>query len=404
MTVGTLGYVTDNAFLSVGNSGAGTLLVQSGGVFTQTGAAGLYVGENFGGNGTVIVNGGVLNAGSNAVTIANVAGSAGSVTVENNGTLSNGGFLVGGSGNGTLLIQSGGVFDQTSNSGSGIGFNAGSSGTVIVNGGTLADVGGFFGVGGANASGTLLVENAGQVSTQNSGPAGDISATGTGVAAVTVTSGGTWSANGQVTVGDFGAGSLQISSGGVVNTGSFSVTIGNGSAGSGNVTVASNGTLSAEGLTDGGSGTGLLVVQGGGVVNETGANGLAIGQNSSAYGDLTVTGAGSRVNALGQLDVGQAGAGSLLIENAGTVITGGNTLAPSQGIDVGTTAGAAGAITVTGTHSLLSNTGEFIVGDGGLGSLAIQSGGTVITAPGTSRAWPGPSSATPPRPPAPRST
>jgi T5SS/PEP-CTERM-associated repeat protein len=32
---------------------------------------------------------------------------------------------------------------------------------------------------------------------------------------------------------------------------------------------------------------------------------------------------------------------------------------------------------------MLENTGEFIVGDGGLGSLSIQSGGTVITTPGT---------------------
>ena len=109
--------------------------------------------------------------------------------------------------------------------------------------------------------------------------------------------------------------------------------------------------------------------------------GLFIAGTAGASGALAVT--ASTLNAQGQVDVGEAGAGSLLIENAGTVITGGNTLAPSQGIDLGTTAGASGAITVAGTQSLLSNSGAFIVGDGGLGALAIQAGGTVITSAGT---------------------
>ena len=81
------------------------------------------------------------------------------------------------------------------------------------------------------------------------------------------------------------------------------------------------------------------------------------------------------------MEVGEAGAGSLLIENQATAITGGSTLA--LGFDVGTQAGASGVVTVSGTGSLLDNTGEFIVGDGGLGSLSIESGGTVITTPGT---------------------
>ena len=40
-------------------------------------------------------------------------------------------------------------------------------------------------------------------------------------------------------------------------------------------------------------------------------------------------------------------------------------------------------MTVTGTDSLLTIPGEFIVGDAGLGSLSIEAGGTVITTPGT---------------------
>ena len=38
---------------------------------------------------------------------------------------------------------------------------------------------------------------------------------------------------------------------------------------------------------------------------------------------------------------------------------------------------------MTGTHSVLSNTGRFVVGDAGIGALSIQSGGSVFTTPGT---------------------
>ncbi len=63
----------------------------------------------------------------------------------------------------------------------------------------------------------------------------------------------------------------------------------------------------------------------------------------------------------------------------GDAITGGSTLVPSQGIDAGEQAGGAGRILVTGAGSLLKNTGSFIVGDAGIGSLSIKAGAVVIT-------------------------
>jgi T5SS/PEP-CTERM-associated repeat protein len=82
--------------------------------------------------------------------------------------------------------------------------------------------------------------------------------------------------------------------------------------------------------------------------------------------------------------VGDHGEGTLIIDNHGTVATAGNaSIDPTQGFDIAQSAGGAGHVTVTGNKSLLSNTGRFVVGDAGLGSLAIQSGGTVITTPGT---------------------
>jgi T5SS/PEP-CTERM-associated repeat protein len=109
---------------------------------------------------------------------------------------------------------------------------------------------------------------------------------------------------------------------------------------------------------------------------------LVLGLGAGGSGTLTVTGLTSRATLLGQLNVGAAGTGSLLVENQGTAVTGGSTLAPSQGVDVATASGGSGGITVTGTQSLLSNTGKFVVGDAGLGSLAILAGATVITTPG----------------------
>lgn len=139
------------------------------------------------------------------------------------------------------------------------------------------------------------------------------------------------------------------------------------------------------GIAIGGAGAGTLAVQNAGGVlagAETGGA-INIGVSATGTGVVTVSGLGSSIKATGQIDIGVAGSGSLTIGNQATVTSGGSTLAPSQGIDVGQSSGGQGAISVTGTNSLLTNTGAFIVGDVGNGSLSIGSGGTVITTPGT---------------------
>jgi T5SS/PEP-CTERM-associated repeat protein len=85
----------------------------------------------------------------------------------------------------------------------------------------------------------------------------------------------------------------------------------------------------------------------------------------------------------GELDVGETGVGGLLLENQATVITGTIAVSGAQGLDISETAGGTGDTIVTGIGSLLDNTGDMIVGDDGLGSLSIQSKGSVITTPGT---------------------
>ncbi|MSP02903.1 MAG: hypothetical protein EXR07_17950, partial [Acetobacteraceae bacterium] len=215
--------------------------------------------------------------------------------------------------------------------------------------------------------------------------------TGAGTAAVlqfggaalwNVTSGANLNAASSVIVGT-GGGELLINGGASIN-------------GLGTSDQISNAAATVDGAGSAWKSTGELFVGTTGIGNLTISNSaslaaaataslpaLVLGSSSGGDGTLLVTGTGSRATLVGQLNVGQAGGGHLRIAAQGTVLTGGATLAPSQGIEVGQSAGAAGDITVTGTQSLLSNTGQFIVGDAGFANLSILAGGTVITAPGT---------------------
>ncbi len=130
----------------------------------------------------------------------------------------------------------------------------------------------------------------------------------------------------------------------------------------------------------------LTVSNGGAVTADTQSAGNAavvVGHSSGTTGSLEVTDAGSSFTAVGELQVGVTGAGSLLVQNQATVTTGNAPINTTQGFALGEATGGSGTATVSGNKSLLTNTGEFIVGATGLGSLAIASGGTVTTSPGS---------------------
>ncbi len=433
------------AGIGVGQSGQGTLEVQSGGSVSISGY-GLSIGTNSSGGGSVTVSGsgsaitttgtsagisvGVNESGS--LTISNggsVASSTGvwigqgsstgngTVTV-NGGTLTGAGLTVGNGGSGTLIVEGGGL---VSNTGSTSGFNIGSfgsgNGTVVVNGGTLNDsAGGFVGVGNTAASGSLVVEGSGKLIT---GGMADLNASGTGHSADAVVSGGTWIGNGQLIVGDTGTGSLDINGDGLVNAGSFGVDVGNQSGGIGNISLESGGTLatsgmlfigqngsgtvasalnfsgqsqvvSAAGMTIGGFGNGLLEVDVGGTADSTGlvtlgmnagssgqislgggqliANGIVVG--SSGSGNLDGTGV---VSDSGNLIVGQnaGSSGTVDLPNGfGGSTVGGNLVIGSSGTGAVTLAQGTG-ITVSGAFNAIGNNA------GGVGSLVLESGSTV---------------------------
>ncbi len=425
--------------MEVGGFGSGTLTVENQGLVILNGGAstGLGVGSAVGGFGTGVVNinngtisetgvgiivggtneTGFLQIGSLGVLITTGTSSAGgpptvpmageigasgfglgAVNVLGGKWIANGQIIVAGSNSGVLEINDGGLVNAGTNTVI-VGQGPGGLGTVTVAGGTLVagvlqiaepftgtasgivtigagstvDTGSLSeGVGGAvTVSGSLAVTGSNGISVGQSG---------NGPSALTVNSGGTVTDAGFLTVGSGGAGSLEVLTGGVVKqTGSGSFVLGLNSGGAGAVTV-DGGILNAgtNNLTVGSvsGSTGALVVESGGTLSAA-----TFTDGNSGAGAVTVTGTGSRLTAAGEMVVGgvSGGTGNLLVENHASVITGKSTL--FTGFDVGAQSNASGEATVAGSGSLLDDTGQFVVGDGGFGSLLIQAGATVIATP-----------------------
>ena len=228
----------------------------------------------------------------NAAEIGNTA--AGSVTVTS--MWNEAGYLqVGGAFNGSLTIEAGGVVVVTSSSNPNIGQNSG-------------------------ATGTLTIEDGGQLSTDaqystvgdNAGSQGVVSISGIG---------SSWTMSGAITVGDYGDGQLTVSAGGSLvtngltsndrydtigwNTGSTgSVTItGAGSTwkSANQVTVGSYGAVS---VTDGGeiqSADGLWLVPGG-TLSVDGASVFEAGSNGGAEAGYLTVDPNSYAGGLGTID------------------------------------------------------------------------------------------------------
>jgi T5SS/PEP-CTERM-associated repeat protein len=137
-------------------------------------------------------------------------------------------------------------------------------------------------------------------------------------------------------------------------------------------TIAAAGSIAIESL----SGASMTVFDGA----QIGALGVSVGADAGQSGLLIVGGAGTSIQNTGT-------AGSLLLGGSGSgivTITGGALLTDTATDTLGANAGGAGELDVSGGASV-SDPG-LVVGDGGRGSLAITSGGTVVTTPGTAAA------------------
>ncbi|HEY0803697.1 MAG TPA: hypothetical protein VGD84_01475, partial [Pseudonocardiaceae bacterium] len=368
------------------------------------------------GAGALVVNNGTIEGTVGVDFQSGTSPAAGTLT--NNGLIASssgvsGNAVVFGRGAERLLLQAGGAFiggvvgGTPAGSSTTLELAGGTEGSLTglaSNSGTVTDSAGSFAFSAIGtialdsgaawtivAPGTLsTLDNAGALSIAGGSVTVTGSLTNSGSLAV---GGGTLTAAtglladpGVITVG--AGGLLQASGGGIAAAGTPDIEVGGGAASTLDVTGAGATVNSGQyRLAIGSTGNGsVLVSQGGTILAATkfaADEAITVGGSSGATGALTVNGFGSKLAGTGQLSVGFGGNGSLLIENQATATTGGNTVDKSQGFEAGQLGGGSGDVTVTGAKSLLSNTGRFVIGDAGFGSLSIQAGGTVITSPGT---------------------
>lgn len=182
-----------------------------------------------------------------------------------------------------------------------------------------------------------------------------------------------WTVNGELAVGNVGAGTLNITNGGVVS--SPDAYVGGIAGGAGVVTITGAGARwnvsanSASVLNVGWSAAGTLTVAGGGIVQSQRA---IIGEFDDGIGVATVSGAGSQWINAQQLFVGVSGSGTLSISDGGFVSTASSFVGFFEG---------SGEVTVRGSNSQFLSASPIQVGALGTGTLMIAEGGKV-SAPG----------------------
>lgn len=312
--------------LAIGNASYGSLTIQNGGSVTSPG----YVWVGYQAAGDLVINGGSLT--SARLLVANQAGTSSSVVVTN------------------------GTITTTGNVGNaaGIAQVAGSTGTVTLNDNSVWNTVGSIGVGmGDGASGTLNVLSGSKVNI--TGPlgigglfVGNVGSTSQG--AVTVDGiGSEIYSNAAVLIGaTAGAGTLTIQNGGSLHSDNWINAGGDtwtSTTASGAITVTGTDSTmtAAQGINIGAMGQGVLNVLDGADVTAGGA--LSIGSLATGNGVVTVDGSGTSVTAATVI-VGDAGVGELTIANGGAVnASGGLTIAAQSGstgtLNLGAAAGAA---------------------------------------------------------------
>ncbi|WP_313051896.1 autotransporter domain-containing protein [Stenotrophomonas cyclobalanopsidis] len=177
--------------------------------------------------------------------------------------------------------------------------------------------------------------------------------------------------NGTVVVNVVGGGSLTSTEGASLGTlaGSFG-TLNVAGAGS-SITL----TSIFDDLRVGDAGKGLLTVKDGASVDVT--RNVVLGFAAGSEGAAEISGAGSTLAAR-QIDVGNAGNGSLLITGGAAVVaTAVNSPSLPQGMRIGVLAGSKGVVTVENGGSLVIANNNLLVGQRGQGELNIGSGGSL---------------------------
>ncbi|MDZ4197947.1 MAG: hypothetical protein U1E27_01535, partial [Kiritimatiellia bacterium] len=384
---GLFTYNGTNAFF--GNSGSGTLNIQSGGAWLATNVnAGsiLYVGNGNGsiGNATVTGTNSLLRFGfytnRNSLIVGSSAGSQGFVTVADGGRFIYTGtnLFIASSGAGTLNINSGGVFDAREMDVSSVFYVGNANGSVgIVN---IDGVGSELLIGenirsnvlrvgnSAGSSGTINISNGGKLVHAGS----DVTFGNAGVGALYLTSGGVFDAwnmvqNRSIYIGNTTNGLVSISGEGSYFRNAQRATMYMG------FNTGIKGTLIIEdgGIFMGGTNAiyagyrgqaDILVRSGGQFNNVVGQGAIYLGADAAAsltlggLGFMSVSGATSRAIG-GDFNIGgRSSTGTLIVADGGTLEFYRQLFTGTAATNAGAIYNAKGTILVTGTGSVIRST------------------------------------------------
>ena len=391
---------TNNSLLYVGYSGNGTLNLSGGGAVTVndttyvaygTGSTGTI---NFGtgggtlttrtlcsspsrltGTGAINVHGFVSDVdlvfdsthGLNQTFTYNQSGQNVTLNLDMASVPSNNGDLgVGWKGNGSLNIQDGVAVNSRTGY---IGYISGSTGVATITGANSTWTNSWNLYVGQSGNGTLNIEDGGTLI--NSGGGGYASYVGSVAGSKgTVTVDGTgskWTSSSNLYVGSAGNGTLKITGGGAVSSGSSSIGASSGSTGI--VTVDGNdSTWNTSGLYVGNLGAGTLNITGGATVS---SGGSSIGYSSMSANKVTVDGTRSMWNTSG-LTVGYSGNGTLNITGGGAVSVTGETFLACNAGSTGTISFGAGGGTLT-TQTLYFASPTQLAGNGTINAHGLVS-------------------------------
>ncbi|MFT9418753.1 autotransporter domain-containing protein [Acetobacter sp.] len=379
-----------------GSGSSGTVTVDNSSITESVVVAGEH------GNGAIsIQNGGSVAA--NRVILGNQSTGSGRLDVTGAGSqlnIGSDGLYVNADGSGTVSIQNGGTISSAGpvSFGDGSTVASGSTGTLTVaQGGTLA-VGGTNGIvdnEGTNgryafnlAGGTLEVDNTDLTTSVNMTLVDGTNSTVNTQTLNTTTLSGVLSGNGSLTAA--GGGSLVLTgantyTGNTLVTGNLTVSGGGSLNGTNSImdegtVVLDNGHITIPANT-GTNGTGVVAVgvnnnngsmtleNGSTIVSPTGT--LATGWDASDSGSVTVDNSSIQE---GSVAVGEAGNGTITIQNGGTVT--------ADKVVLGNQAGtSSGLLEITGTGSQLNaGSGGVYVNAGGTGTLYVDGGGTLNSA------------------------
>jgi T5SS/PEP-CTERM-associated repeat protein len=143
------------------------------------------------------------------------------------------------------------------------------------------------------------------------------------------------------------------------------------------LTIGTGGQVGTTGarpdIVIGNSGTATLTIQNDGQMF---ASSFDVGNNEGSSGTVTITGPQASLNASQQIIVGDAGNATMTVSGGAEVICAGFST-------IGDNPGISGTVTVTGAGTSWTQTSSVSVGEFGVGTLNVQSGGTFASSSAT---------------------